>query len=411
MSFSRFYARRIIFGSKLAINRLGVVLATLSVALGLAVMEISLGVVNGFEKAIEGKIIGFVGAIEIGKYLPQIDEERTPIALDASWQASVLALPEVAGLDGHIQLSSLMQGPEDIDGVLLLGVDGGYQNAFFEEAFTAGTWPNWAADSNFSRKVIASERLIKRLQLDEKTIARLYFLDSERGRTRARPAQIATRYSTGFVEWDNNFVLCDARMLRGILGWPEGSYERFHVQLAKPLSPAELEGLKQQINRLLPPELVAQSVYDRQSILFDWLRLQSKQVDYILGLMIIVAIVNLVSATLLLVTEQRQSIGLLKALGSPPGQVQRIFVWQAFGLLLVGILLGNLIGLGGLALQESTGLIGLDPEAYFVDTVPVAWDVSAILQVNGLMLLICTLCLWLPSRVVQRVQPATAIRW
>jgi lipoprotein-releasing system permease protein len=240
------------------------------------------------------------------------------------------------------------------------------------------------------------------LKIDEK--ARAYFFEDP---LRMRRVKIVGIYETGMEEFDNNLVICDLRMLQKIRRWKSGEVTGFEINLR---SLEKLDVTADSINQMS----INYAVYPITRLypeIFEWLNLQHQNVDFIVLLMIIVAVINMTSVILILIIERTRDIGILKALGLKNFKVQLMFMWNAFFLILVGVIIGNILGLGLLYLQSEFGLIEVNQENYFIKTVPVAWVWGKFLNVNLLVISICTLFTLIPALVTARITPIRAIRF
>jgi lipoprotein-releasing system permease protein len=222
--------------------------------------------------------------------------------------------------------------------------------------------------------------------------------------------KVAGLYETGLMELDRNIVLCDIRLLQQLLDWSHREVDGYELYL-QTSDTTQLRQAQTAVNRIVPYDWQAYTSRQLHSQIFDWIGLQHQNVWFILVLLLIVAIVNMSTAILILITERTRSIGLLKALGATDGQVRQSFLWQALFLIGIGVLAGNALGLGLLALQDNMQLITMDPGSYFVRTVPVGWPWMRFLSVNLVIILLSTLAMLVPSAMVLRISPVRALRF
>lgn len=403
MIFESFFARRILFKQQRAVSGLVVKLAIASVAVSIAVMEISLSVVQGFEWKIQDKVVGFGSHIKIGNYF-SLDEERLPIAADSTFLYDVNALKSVKFIGPYINHEALLDSKTGREGVVLKGVDSLYDWSFFESALVKGKVPAFGRGDQYTREILVSAAQARLLNFDIGDKATLYFLDEP---IRRRSARVVGIYQTGMEEFDNNIAIVDIRMLQGIRKW----------------SPEQVEGYEVNLHSLSALQVTADSI-DMMSInysvdtidrlfpeIFEWLRLQHSNVYIILGLMVLVALINMISVVLILIIERTRMIGVLKALGLTNLRLMGLFSYNAFFIILTGMLIGNILGLGLLFLQDEFELLSLPQESYFVKTVPVAWVWMRFVLVNIGVVVVCTLFTILPTFWATRVKPIQAIRF
>ena len=457
MAFSRRFAWKLTFGQQRARSLLAVRLAIGSIVLCVAVMEIAISVVDGFGGAIREKLVGFVADIELTTYFPEANAEKAPIAMTPALRARLQAqTPHFRRISPFINYEGLLKSPDFHEGVRIKGVPQ-FEEGFYQDALVAGTVPNLApAKGRFSKDVLISQTLANRLELAVGDKGRLIFFQNGRGRL--RQVTISGLYDTDLAQFDRNYVFADIRLVRSLLRKRNPKVVALENQLDSlqqkrrsdwraTISRAQLDSLQTQIdslpptvrwnpadvegydiflqqansfelieattaiNRMTPQGWKAYSIEERFPQLFDWINLQHQNVQFILILMGIVAVVNLSTAVLMMITERTLTIGLLNALGAVQSQIRGVFVWQAFYLITIGVLLGNVLALGLLALQSATGLVALDPESYYVEQVPVAWPWLKFLVINIGVIVACTLAMLLPAGFVARISPVKALRF
>jgi len=407
--FAHFFARRILFRSPKAFSRLVVVLAVGSIALGGTVMTLALSTVNGFEQAIKAKIAGFVSDIRISTFLPDNDDSIRVTLKPETQQGLRLLAPEIQSLEPFIEQAALLKSPQGMEGVLLKGVAGTVGLDFFREALLHGELPNWGADTTAFYHVAVSQTLASRLQVKLGDKLRLYFLESE-DNVRVRPAVVKAVYDTGLSDFDRNYVLCSVALLQRMRRWPAEAYQGYEVRL-EPSAVTRADAVAGALNDALPYDMRARALSEQYSEVFDWLDLQHRNVFFILILMTLVAVINMATAIVILITERTQTIGLLRAIGASAWQIHRIFLWNAFYLILFGVVLGNVLGLSLLLIQDLTGWVKMDAESYYVETVPVAWAWGSFAVLNLGVVLVCTLFMVLPTFVVNRITPSRSLRF
>lgn len=403
MNAAALLARRLAGGGLYA--RLALWLATGSVALGVAVMVVAVSVTTGFEREVQRKIIGFTADLQIGGYLPTDDDS---LRLFASDDKKVRALPgrflQIESVSPYVRRQAILKSSTALEGVELKGIDRDWNKRFFGAALKAGKLPV-LPDSGYGNQTLISRKIADALGLNVGDKARLYFWEEDR--VRVRPVLVSGVYETGLAEFDAYVALCDIRLLQRMMGI--GSrVQGFEVHL-KPDYAADTI-LSQEINRAVHFSQRAVTAQDLFPELFQWLRLQHQNVAFILILMTTVAVINMASAILVLITERTPTIGLLKALGATDGLVAQIFWRQGLTFIGAGMACGNALAFLLLFIQEKTGLIQLDEESYFVPTAPVAWEWDKFLALNALVAVICAVALLIPVRYVRRVSPVRALK-
>jgi lipoprotein-releasing system permease protein len=409
MNVARYLAWRFARGQRRALSRLSVVLAIGSIGIGVAVMEVSLAIVEGFDHALTAKIVGFVSDAELVAYRPQDETTLTTLRRDPGMEDLVRALPFVQSIDAVLHQEALLQGRDGHEGVRLKGVAPDWSGAFFGQALVAGRLPRFSAtDTAPNREVLISSTLARLLRIELGSSSTVVFY--REGQARFRKLKVVGLYETGLAEFDKVVAVVDMRLLQQLLGLQPDDVQSFEVRyLADAGLPAT--AMDAALNNAVPHTIRTVPVRERTPELFDWIGLQHQNVQFILALMALVAVVNLTTAVLILITERTRTIGLLKALGATGNRLMGVFLWQAAFIVGAGLLLGNTLGLGLLALQQSTGVLELDPENYFVRTLPVAWPWRQIVVVNVGLAVVCVLAMVVPARRAARIQPVVAFRF
>lgn len=408
MSVSRHLATRFTLGNPRQVARLGVVLALVSIALCVAVMEISLSVVAGFERAVQRKVISFVSDIQVGPYLPELDDTIRPIPRFAPYRDQIpRIIPGVQAVSPYVQQPAILKSANSLEGIVLKGVDASWPGTGIRQALVQGAMPSFGTDSA-ALQIVLSRRTARNLEVAVGDRATLFFLDKQ---VRARRVTVAAIYDTGFQELDEVTVFCDLSLPQKMLGWDSTQVQGLEIHLGPEASMEAIATGAADLNPMLPPDIKARPVQELYRDIFDWLSLQHQNVFFVLVLMTVVAVVNLASAILILITERTRTIGLLRALGASTGRVRRIFLWQALYLVIAGAVAGNLLGLGLLALQDATGLVVLDAENYFVKAVPIAWVWDSFLLVNAGVIVLCTACMVVPTWVVAGIAPSRVLKF
>lgn len=403
MNFPWFIASRISIRSGRSVSRLVVILAILSVTLGIAVMEISLGVVNGFEREIRDKLIGFGSHIRIVPYGE--DEQGSGLIQVNPQQITELeSIPGVSSVAPVIQGYALLQSDETLEGISLKGVEKNYDLRFFNNALQDGELPPREYESG-TVGILISKKQAQKLKLKPGDKARLYFLLET---PKIRPVLISGIYETGLAEFDALTVVCPASFLRKI--YNINPNEALHYEM-KVNDFNELESITQKTRSLTPYNQMAYSIRELYPEMFAWLGLQHQNVSFILGLMILIAIINMSSVLLILILERTRMIGLLKALGARQSQLRNIFLWNGTLLISIGLVLGNILGIGMLALQSATGWMKLDQESYFLSEVPVEFVWGDFLITNLGLIGVCLVFLILPARFIASIRISEALRF
>ncbi len=388
-------------------------------------MEISLSVVQGFEIAIQEKVVGFASHVQIGTYARDINKEIRPLRQNDSTLRQIKALPNVATVAPYVQYIAFCQSDYGMEGVTLKGVDSTYHWGFFRSSLQKGRLLDLSGDKEVL-EILISKKQASLLNLSVGDRSKLIFINGERHRQ--RPVRVSGIYETGMEEFDVQVMLCDMRMLQRIWRWEPNEVSGLEVNLLNversyewefdktwpflhriPIDP--LYKAAEAINEVTPFDYAAEPVSMLYPEIFDWLNLLHQNVTFILLLMVIVALINMSSVVLILIIERTRTIGILKSMGMAAYRIQRMFVWKAFFLIAVGILLGNVLGIGLLASLSEWEWLKLDQQSYFVQKVPVAWVWGKFAMVNLGIIFTCTLFMFIPTVIIAKISPLKAIRF
>ncbi len=407
LAFEYFFARRIVFHSdQRAVSILVIWLATISIALAVATMEIAISVKNGFEREIQNKVAGFGAHLQIGNYLSMMDTEVKPLPRSLPEIITLDTLPYVLSVSPYVLDIGLYKS-DIMEDIWLKGVDSSYQWDFMEQSLTAGRIP--VVDSQQpSLEILISVKQSQRFELTIGDKLRLYFVKDLNDVPRIRPMTVVGIYETGMQEFDNKWAFCDMRVLQKL--WDLGLDEvlGFEVNLT---DLSNLQGATEAVNDIIPIEYAATPINERFPEIFGWLSMIRQNVQLIFVLMYIVAIINMTTVILILIIERTRTIGILQTLGLTRTRIRRVFVFQAFFLIFIGVLIGNLVGLGLLYSQDIWGWLKLGQENYYLKEVPVEWLWDKFLWINLGIILVCTLAMYLPTWMISRITPVEAIRF
>ncbi|RYF04579.1 MAG: ABC transporter permease, partial [Oxalobacteraceae bacterium] len=303
---------------------------------------------------------------------------------------------------------------EELMGIVLKGVGRDYDWELLRESITAGTVPAVATDSSNgqpsrgSTELLISQYMANQLKVKVGDGLPMYFLggQSPGSAPRVRKMTVVGIYDTGLEEVDKTIALGDIRLIQRLNNWgPDsvGSYEIFVRDFSK------LDQTRATVFDRLSPDMRLVSVKEQYRPLFDWMLLLDRNMVILLGLIAFVASFNMVSVLLVLMMERTPMIGLLKTLGGNDTLIRRMFLHVGLGMVVWGLVVGNIVGIGLCFLQDRFRLIPLDPKNYFIKYVPIAWDWPTVLAINGATVLLIALVLWIPTIIINRIQPIRAL--
>jgi lipoprotein-releasing system permease protein len=478
-----------------------------AIILGMVTMLVALGMVNGFQKEIKSKMVGFGGHLKIFANLQAGGDALSPFERIDSVEKKILAHPMVKYLQPTIHLPGIIESKKELQGIVLKGIDPKNDTLFFQQIIQEGRQPNWNinADNDTIREVMISRHLQKELSVALNQKISLYFLNGNEV-PQQQNFTICGIYESGLEEFDHKMVFIPLYPLQkysrmGIKTWIqvetidsqsnplnaqivaqvqssssdyqyhwktangkiyadtltienlEGSEHHFLLMATDNLSgqkdsvqisfkksndqgwtydyqftdfPAqkmvgsyeialqdfdELLSSQNTLYDLLPYQLGIENVLERHPEIVAWLNMLDINVIIIIVMMIFIGIINMTSALLIIILERQNMIGTLKALGMPNKMLIKIFFRHALHLITKGVLIGNIIGLGLMAIQKYFKWIKLDPEQYYVSAVPIDFDWASIALLNIFVVLVCAVAMFIPALYVNRISPIKAIRF
>lgn len=407
MDFEYFIANRLTTGRMQSLSKPVVRISVISIALGLALMIVSVAVVIGFKKSVSEKVMGFASHIQLVLFDNNLSLQGKPVPITDSLINRLLSNKKINHVQFTAQKAGVIKTGDQIHGAILKGVDAGYNSSFLVSNLVSGTYPN-IRDSVKTNEVLVSERTAKKLDLEVADDVRMWFVDEGEARARGRKFTVSGIYNTGMEEFDNMYIIGDLRHLQKLNNWKPDEVGSIGIILN---DPSEINETALELYNTIPYDLSVVTVFDEFPQIFNWLNLLDMNVIVILTLMIIVATITMVSTLLILIIERTSMVGLLKALGANNGSVRKIFLYKASGIILTGMLWGNFIGLLFYFVQLNFRLIGLSPESYYVDYVPVELYLSHFLLLNLGTFIVSILVLIVPSYYITRIVPAKALRY
>ncbi len=413
MSLSLFIAKRIYRdtdGGK-QVSRPAVLIAMTGIAIGLAVMIIAVAVVIGFKNEVRNKVVGFGSHIQISNFDALRSYETRPIVVGDSMLTALAAYPQVVHVQRYSTKPGMIKTDDAFQGMVLKGVGAEFDPRFFREHLLEGEIPVFN-DSVSSNEVLISKALATKLKLKLGDKIYTYYVQDD---VRARRFTIKGIYQTNFSEYDNLFLLTDLAVVNRLNGWQPEQVSGVELQVR---NYEQLEDITYRIATDTDNKTDAfGGVYFVQNIqqlhpqIFDWLNLLDLNVWVILFLMIGVAGFTMISGLLIIIIERTQMIGILKALGANDFTIRKTFLWFAVFLIGKGMLWGNLIGLAFCLIQSQLKLFKLNPETYYVDRVPISFNLWFFLFINVGTLLAAVLMLLGPSFLITKIRPASSMRY
>jgi lipoprotein-releasing system permease protein len=405
LKISLFIAKRII-GSKSYKNSVSapiIKIGIIAISVGLIAMHIAIGTGIGFQNKIKDKISSFEGHIRVSTY-ENNSTNTTLESIDPQMIRSAAETERISFVNSVAYASTVFKTDKNFAGGLLKGIDSTYRWNAFEDYLIDGRLPD--IGSLISREILLSKHIARTLGVKTGDRVSSYFLFEDRLPIR-RSFVVSGLYDSGFPDFDQRIAFADLRQVQKIYQWPTDQVGAFEITLD---NFDDIHRFSEEVYDQVPAPYDVQHVKERYPEIFNWISLFDTNIALIIVIMIIVGGINMITALLVLILERTQMIGLLGVLGMQQWSTQKVFLYNAAYLIGIGLLWGNVLGLGLLALQHQTGWITLDPTSYYVTTVPIAFDVPMITAINIGTFVICVLMLLIPSLIISKVTPIRALR-
>lgn len=414
MNLPFFLARRIYTNNsdKTRVDRPAIRIAIAGVAIGLAVMLVSVSVVFGFKHTIRDKVVGFGSHIQVANFMALQTAEQYPIQMGDSMLNVLKHIPGV----NHVQRYAIKQGilktETDFLGVAFKGIASEYDISFIRENLVEGIIPKFS-DTQATQQILISKTIADQLNLHQGSKVFAYFIDTSGVRTRR--FTVAGIYQTNLSQYDRVICFIDFYTVVKLNGWEPDQAGGAELSVSNFDKLAETEAhVIDRVNRTIDSygeTYSSQTIKEANPQIFSWLDLLDLNVWIILGLMLAVAAVTMISGLLIIILERTTMIGILKALGARNRTIRHTFLWFAVFTIGKGMLIGNLAGIALIAFQHFTGAVKLDPVTYYVSTVPVEFNLPIFFLLNVATLFISVFVLIAPSYLVSKIDPAKSMRY
>lgn len=367
-------------------------------------MIIAFLILSGFQETIVDKIYGFGSHLQVTKYTLGSSFEDEPINQYTEFYKRYDEIGFVEHVQSFAHKAALIKTREEVEGVVIKGVSSNFDQENFSNYLKRGRFINFS-DSGYSKEIVVSEFMANRLRLELGEEVFAYFIQNP---PRIRKLEVVGIYESGLEDFDQKLLFSDIGLIQRLNNWGDTLVGGYEVFLKKPLN---VDYAHEELYRYIDYDLYIQKISNIYIQIFDWLGLLERNVYIFLGLILFVACFNMISILLILIMERTQMIGVLKALGATNQQVRKVFLYNGMLIVSKGMAIGNGIGLGICALQYFFEIIPLDQQTYYMEYVPIQWNVVAIVLINIFSFILVTAALLIPTLLIARVNPIKAIRF
>lgn len=399
-----FIAKRLIKAKNSTSTRRVIRIAIFSVALSVAVMLISMSILTGFKNSIKEKIIGFGSHIQVVSFSFSNYFSDSPIYLNDYYNKLLYKNPNVKNITPVLNKSAVIIKDEDFHAIILKGITSTYDTAFFSASLVKGCMPHLNKESK--QEILISKNIADKLKLDIQDKIKVYFyIDNT---YRSKNFYISGIYDTGLGDYDERFLICDAKVLQNIFSLEPKDYSSYEIAL-KDFS--LLDKTSQEIYKLLPENMTLQTITQMEPNLFSWLNLLDSNVIMIIVIMILVTVVTLSSVILIMIFEKKTMIGILKSFGTPNKAITKIFLYNAGYIALKSLLYGNVLAIVLEVIQKYTHLIKLDAQSYYLTSVPIEINPLHIILIDIGAFVVCMLCMLIPAKSISKISIVKNLRF
>ena len=405
LNFEYFIASRIAVKSERTFSKLIVRIAIIGVMLSLAVMILSIAIIKGFKTEIQDKVRGYLGDVQITRYDLNNSFEHSPFVLDAATEKQLKGNPDITDFYPFATKPAILSANNEIEGINFKGVDQKYNWDYIKKHIVSGTIIDFRDSVAAMQELLISQYTANRLKLKTGDDFIMYFVQNQ---LRPRKFRIVGIYDVGVEDIDKGFVMGNINIIKRLNNWAPNEVGGIEIKIR---DFNKLKPVADKIFEDLPTNLRSYSIKENFQNIFTWLGLLDVNTKVLLILMLIVGVINMVTALLIMILEKTNMIGMLKSFGSSNISIMKIFLYNAVYLIGIGLVLGNILGLGLGFLQQSTHIFKLNQASYFLAYAPIEFHFLDVFLLNVVTVVVCLIVLIVPSLLISKVSPLKAIRF
>ncbi len=405
MQFEFFLARKLIKGAdgKHLLSRPAVLIAIITVMLGVAAMSLSVMIVGGFKKSISEKLTGFTAHLRISRFDMNNSFEGQPVERDTNFEKNALKIQGIKSVYPFAYKNGIIKTDEDVQGIVLKGIDSSFYNSSFQSSIVDGSLQ--LINTEGKQPVMISRRLSSMLNKKTGDELLVYFIQDP---PRVRKMIITGVYDTGMEEFDKLYAFCSLQLIQKLNGWNSGQFTGYETEVN---SFKEINTVKAGMDEIISPLWRAETIYDLFPQIFNWLQLIDVNTVIIITLIVAVAVINLIIVLLILILEQSFFTGVMKTIGANNAVLRKVFIILTGYILFIGMAAGNTLAGLMAFLQYKFKLITLPEDSYYMNVMPVSVNLSSLVLINAGILLIALLVLIIPSAIIRNINPVSVLRF
>ncbi|AQY22433.1 ABC transporter permease [Riemerella anatipestifer] len=408
MKFPLYFSKKIAFSkdNKNNLSKVIVFIGRLSVALGVIVSLITVATGLGAKKAIKNKMGDFSGHISVKSTRSNSSYNSSVLDLKEININQIKTLQEVEGMQSYASVSGILRTEENFSGILLKGVRKDFDAKRFEKFLVEGSVPNFT-EKGYNNEVILPEKIANdlKLKLNNEIVA---IFSKEDQKPIYRKFKVKGIYKTDIKMIDDLFIIGDINHVRRIQNMDKTAIGGIDIFLK---NIGEIDEVFPKIEEKIGYKNYAEKITDKYPEIVNWINIFDTNIALIITIMLVVVVINIVMVLLILIIERTNSIGILKTLGANNAQIRAIFINYTLLIMVPGLLVGNFIGLGLLLLQKWTGIVQLNPDNYYISTVPIDLNPIYIVAISLGILLVSAVSLIFPSYLISKISPVKAIKY
>ncbi|MBP3253141.1 MAG: ABC transporter permease [Bacteroidales bacterium] len=404
MRFEIFAAKRLIKSKNSGYTSYIIRIALVAVTLCVAVMLVSLGVLTGFKDAVREKISGFGSHMQAVRFTAYGAYSDSPMKADNAVIEQVQNLKQVKNVTPVLYESGVIINDNTFHAVLLKGITSSFDTSFFHSSLTSGCMPQYSNEGG--QQILISQNIADKLNINVSDRIKVQFFTD--AMMRSKRFTVSGIYQTGLSDYDERFLICQSAVLENIFSLDSGACTCYEITL-KDFS--MLESGADAVYAALPQDMTVQTVRQAEPNLFSWLDLLDSNVVLIIVIMFLVTVVTLSGVTLILIFEKKKTVGILKTMGVKNSIIMRIFLIRIGWLAFVGTAAGNVLALVLELIEKYTDVIKLDPQSYYLTSVPVTINVFHYLVLDIAVLAVCVLCMVIPARSINKISIVKNLRF